>query len=350
MLGLALEGGGAKGSYEIGAYVALTEMGYRFDAVAGTSIGSLNAALIAQDSIKLAKDLWLNADSEIIGINKDIVKLKKHFTINKENIKTSFSELNKLLKNKGLDITKYKDILDKYIDEEKIRKSHINYGLVTVRLKDLKPLELTIKDIKSGKLSEYIMASSYLPVFKMEKIIDNSYYLDGGVSNNLPISLLEKMGCNKVIAIRINGIGISKKKLISKTEVKEIAPTKDTGPVIFFDNKDIVNNYYMGYYDTLLYFNKLDGYKYYFKKFKLYKFISRKVDNNLLNLVKLKFRTPDIKELIIKSIEHIFEENSIDYYKKYGIMESIRFIKNNNLKCKNKIIDDFVYSLKLFVD
>lgn len=350
MLGLALEGGGAKGSYEIGAYVALTEVGYKFDAVAGTSIGSLNAALIAQDSIKLAKDLWLNADSEIIGINKDIVKLKKHFTINKENIKTSFSELNKLLKNKGLDITKYKDILDKYIDEEKIRKSHINYGLVTVRLKDLKPLELTIKDIKSGKLSEYIMASSYLPVFKMEKIIDNSYYLDGGVSNNLPISLLEKMGCNKVIAIRINGIGISKKKLISKTEVKEIAPTKDTGPVIFFDNKDIVNNYYMGYYDTLLYFNKLDGYKYYFKKFKLYKFISRKVDNNLLNLVKLKFRTPDIKELIIKSIEHILEENSIDYYKKYGIMESIRFIKNNDLKCKNKIIDDFVYSLKLFVD
>lgn len=350
MLGLALEGGGAKGSYEIGAYVALTEMGYKFDAVAGTSIGSLNAALIAQDNIKLAKDLWLNADSEIIGINKDIVKLKKHFTVNKENIKTYFSELNKLLKNKGLDITKYKDILDKYIDEEKIRKSHINYGLVTVRLRDLKPLELTIKDIKSGKLSEYIMASSYLPVFKMEKIIDNSYYLDGGVSNNLPISLLEKMGCNKVIAIRINGIGISKKKLISKTEVKEIAPTKDTGPVIFFDNKDIVNNYYMGYYDTLLYFNKLDGYKYYFKKFKLYKFISRKVDNNLLNLVKLKFRTPDIKELIIKSIEHIFEENSIDYYKKYGIMESIRFIKNNNLKCKNKIIDDFVYSLKLFVD
>lgn len=350
MLGLALEGGGAKGSYEIGAYVALTEMGYKFDAVAGTSIGSLNAALIAQDNIKLAKDLWLNADSEIIGINKDIVKLKKHFTVNKENIKTYFSELNKLLKNKGLDITKYKDILDKYIDEEKIRKSHINYGLVTVRLRDLKPLELTIKDIKSGKLSEYIMASSYLPVFKMEKIIDNSYYLDGGVSNNLPISLLEKMGCNKVIAIRINGIGISKKKLISKTEVKEIAPTKDTGPVIFFDNKDIVNNYYMGYYDTLLYFNKLDGYKYYFKKFKLYKFISRKVDNNLLNLVKLKFRTPDIKELIIKSIEHILEENSIDYYKKYGIMESIRFIKNNNLKCKNKIIDDFVYSLKLFVD
>ena len=30
MLGLALEGGGAKGAYEIGAYRALTELGYHF--------------------------------------------------------------------------------------------------------------------------------------------------------------------------------------------------------------------------------------------------------------------------------------------------------------------------------
>ena len=191
------------------------------------------------------------------------------------------------------------------------------------------------------------MASSYLPVFKMEKIIDDSYYLDGGVSNNLPISLLERMGCNRVIAVRINGIGVSKKKLISKTEVIELAPTKDTGPVIFFDNKDIRNNYYMGYYDTLLHFNKLDGCKYYFKKFHMYKFISRKVDNNLLNLVKLKFRTPDIKKLIIKSIEDILEENNVDYYKTYNVISIINYIKKKNYKSKHKVVTDFVYGLKM---
>ena len=48
MLGLALEGGGAKGAYEIGAYRALTEMGYRFDVICGVSIGAINAALLAQ--------------------------------------------------------------------------------------------------------------------------------------------------------------------------------------------------------------------------------------------------------------------------------------------------------------
>ena len=347
MLGLALEGGGAKGSYEIGSYVALCELGYKFDAVAGTSIGSLNAALIAQKNIKLAKELWLNADSEMIGINKKIVELHKNFKLNKDSIKLSINEINKLIKNKGLDVTNYKSVLDNYINEEVIRKSNINYGLVTVRLKDLKPLELTIDEIENGKLSDYIMASSYLPVFKMEKIIDDSYYLDGGVSNNLPISLLERMGCNRVIAVRINGIGVSKKKLISKTEVIELAPTKDTGPVIFFDNKDIRNNYYMGYYDTLLHFNKFDGCKYYFKKFHMYKFISSKVDNNLLNLVKLKFRTPDIKKLIIKSIEDILEENNVDYYKTYNVISIINYIKKKNYKSKHKVVTDFVYGLKM---
>ena len=96
MNGLALEGGGAKGSYEIGAYIALKELGYKFDMVTGTSIGSLNAALIVQGDAKLAKKVWLKSDSEIIGINKEIVKLYKNFKLNKENIKETIKEIKKL--------------------------------------------------------------------------------------------------------------------------------------------------------------------------------------------------------------------------------------------------------------
>lgn len=147
MRGLALEGGGAKGSYEIGAYVALKELGHKFDMVAGTSIGSLNAALIVQGDMELAKNLWLNADSEMIGINKNIVEAYKNFKINKESISLTLNEIKKIIKNKGLDTTNYINTIKKYIDEDKIRKSKTNYGLVTVRLKDLKPLELTIKEI-----------------------------------------------------------------------------------------------------------------------------------------------------------------------------------------------------------
>ena len=47
MLGLVLEGGGAKGSYHAGAIKALHESGYSFDGVMGTSIGAINGAIVA---------------------------------------------------------------------------------------------------------------------------------------------------------------------------------------------------------------------------------------------------------------------------------------------------------------
>ena len=43
---LVLEGGGAKGAYQIGAWKALKEAGVKINAVAGTSVGALNGALI----------------------------------------------------------------------------------------------------------------------------------------------------------------------------------------------------------------------------------------------------------------------------------------------------------------
>ncbi len=345
MVGLALEGGGAKGSYEIGSYVALKEMGIKFDMVVGTSIGSLNAALIAQGDINLAKNLYFSASSEMIGIDNALVESFKDKKLSKKEIKDNIKILKKIIDNKGLDVNKYKQIIDENLDEDKVRNSKINYGLVTVRTKDLKTLELTIKDIEKGKLSEYIVASSYLPVFKMNKIIDDSYYLDGGFANNLPIDMLKHYGCDKIYAIRINGVGFN--KLFYKADY-EISPTKDTGPIILFDNKDIVNNYYMGYYDTLLYFNKLDGYIYYFKKFKYYNFITRNIDKKLIDLLKVKFLKKDIKDIVLKSIEEILNHNKIDYYKVYKIPKIIKYIKKNNLKCNDIFVNDFVYNLKYF--
>ena len=54
--GLVLEGGGAKGAYQIGAWKALKEAGVKINAVAGTSVGALNGALICMDELELAQD------------------------------------------------------------------------------------------------------------------------------------------------------------------------------------------------------------------------------------------------------------------------------------------------------
>lgn len=42
--GLVLDGGGARGAYQIGAWKALREAGVKIEAVAGTSVGALNGS------------------------------------------------------------------------------------------------------------------------------------------------------------------------------------------------------------------------------------------------------------------------------------------------------------------
>ena len=44
---LIMQGGGSLGAYECGVYKALHKLGIEFDIIAGTSIGAVNAAIIA---------------------------------------------------------------------------------------------------------------------------------------------------------------------------------------------------------------------------------------------------------------------------------------------------------------
>ena len=66
MLGLVLEGGGARGAYEMGAVKALMENGYKFDGVVGTSIGAINAAVIAQGDWAIGSKIWSKLTPELL--------------------------------------------------------------------------------------------------------------------------------------------------------------------------------------------------------------------------------------------------------------------------------------------
>ena len=59
---LVLQGGGALGAYQAGAFAALDEAGYSFDWVAGISIGAINAALICgnrkEDRVAALETFW----------------------------------------------------------------------------------------------------------------------------------------------------------------------------------------------------------------------------------------------------------------------------------------------------
>ncbi len=58
--GLVLGGGGARGAYQIGVWRALREEAWPVHIVCGSSVGALNAALVAQGDYDLAAEIWLS--------------------------------------------------------------------------------------------------------------------------------------------------------------------------------------------------------------------------------------------------------------------------------------------------
>ena len=64
-----MQGGGSLGAYECGVYKILAKHGIKFDVVAGTSIGAINAAIIAgtknNDPAKALEDFWLTLSERV---------------------------------------------------------------------------------------------------------------------------------------------------------------------------------------------------------------------------------------------------------------------------------------------
>ena len=62
--GLVLAGGGARGSYQVGVWRALDELGWTAGAVTGTSVGCLNGAMYVLGQYETARDMWLTIRSK----------------------------------------------------------------------------------------------------------------------------------------------------------------------------------------------------------------------------------------------------------------------------------------------
>lgn len=264
MYGVALEGGGAKGAYHIGAFKALKELKIDIGGITGASIGALNGAIITQGDIDLAYDLWVKdlRISKLFDLDENIISELKSGKFDKANIPYLFNVSKGIFINRGLDTTKIRELLNEVIDEDKIRNSKIDFGIVTISLSDLKPLELFKEDIPEGKLVEYLMASANFPAFKMDKM-DGKKFIDGGMHDNLPINLLTKKGYTDIIAIRTYGIGIVKKVRDKDLNITYIQPNEDLGRTLDFDTERAKKNIELGYYDCLKVFQNLKGNKYY---------------------------------------------------------------------------------------
>lgn len=265
MYGLVLEGGGAKGSYQIGACKAIEELGIDIVAVTGTSIGALNGAMIVQGELERAYELWYDiTPSKVFDIEDSRLEELRNLEISHDGLMYFMKKAKEIAVSKGLDITFIKKLFNEVIDEDRLRNSKMDFGFVTVSLSDMKPLELFLEDVPKGKVVEYLLASANLPAFKQEKI-DGKHFMDGGFYDNLPLSMLNGRGYKDIIAIRTNAFGRTRKINDRDLKVRYISTEQDLGGLLDFNQKQARVNLKLGYFDVLKSFQGLRGSKFYIK-------------------------------------------------------------------------------------
>lgn len=266
--GLVLEGGGAKGAYQIGAWKALKEAGVQIRGVAGTSVGALNGALICMGDLEQAERLWKTiAYSKVMDVDDgQMSRLFDKEILKPELLRSTLKDTFKVLGEGGADIAPLRKLIEENIDEERIRKSPMEFYSCTYSLTDRKELDVDMKAVPEGQMQDMLLASSYLPVFKNEKLHGKTY-MDGGVTNVLPVNTLLDRGYENLILIRIFGVGHEKKITIpEEVTVLEIAPRSSLGSILQFDGAKSRRNMRMGYYDALRMIYGLEGKIYYIEE------------------------------------------------------------------------------------
>lgn len=262
-IGLVLEGGGAKGAYEIGACKALEEMDVKITAVTGTSVGALNAALVAQHDIDKAYRLWANIKpSQVMNIDEEKFKKLMHLEIKPTDIKYYLTKFREIVTEGGIDVTPLYKLIKKNVNESKLRKSDIAMGMVTVSLTNRKALEVFIEDIPEGQVADYLFASANFPLFRSAKIGDK-VFLDGGIYDNLPVRMLTKRGYRTIITIQVGGLGIKRKINSKNLNIINIEAGEYLGGPLSFDAEKAKYNLKLGYYDAYRIMKKLAGEYYY---------------------------------------------------------------------------------------
>ena len=383
--GLVLEGGGARGAYQIGVVKALYENNIDFSAIVGTSIGAINGAFLVQDSFDKIYNMWKTMSfNDLFDVEQTAMNKLMNVDFDFNLIKYLSKKLNESIKIGGIDTTKMRSILTENIDEQKVRDSKISYGLVTLCLTDRTPEEVFINDIPQGELIDYIIATSNLPVFK-RAVINDKKYLDGGFWDNCPVQMLEKKGYTDAIVIRaykrnrIRGYNSIVKR--NNITMHMIEPVENLGSILNFDSNNLNYLLKLGYYDGLKSINNLEGTRYYITKIKKEEIenVLKNINSqelveisNMLNiklsvgkmmldelkkkvlpilLLKTKIKkTNSVKDNIILILEYVAQLEEIDRFKIYTFEEFIKIIKerakkSNNINENNEAIYKFIEAM-----
>ena len=314
---IVLEGGGAKGSYEIGVWKALEEMGVKYNAVAGTSVGALNGALMTMRDLACAVEAWssIRLDKVIDYDEEDEEKLKKMVSgdIELGDISDVIRQAFGVIRDRGLDVAPLRAWVHEVVDSKRVKESDVRLFVETVSITDRKGLEVCVNDLEEEEIYDMLLASAYHPAFRLEKL-GGKLYTDGGFIDNLPIDALVDNGYKDIIAVRLpGGMGRERKvKLPDDVNVWYIESDADLGGVLNFVPEQAQRDMAIGYYDAWRDLCGLYGKHYYVERSMTEREAFAQIIERYLR------RTPDIslRDLCEKELPRIAKGLEVegDYY------------------------------------
>jgi NTE family protein len=268
---IALEGGGAKGGYEVGVWKALEEMGVRYNAVSGTSVGALNGALMAMRDLPRAVAAWEDIRlDKVIDFEADQEEnLKKIVSGEVEigNIQELIPQAFDVIRNRGLDVAPLRAWVREVVDAEKIKSSDVRLFISTVSLTDRKGLEVCVNELGEDEICDMLLASAYHPTFRLEKL-GGKLYADGGFIDSLPLHVLVENGYKDIIAVRIPSRFSRERrfKIPEDVNIWYVDTDADLGGVLNFSADQARRDMTIGYFDAYHDLCGLYGRRYYVER------------------------------------------------------------------------------------
>jgi NTE family protein len=202
---LVLQGGGALGAYQIGVFQALHEAGIEPDWVVGTSIGAINAALIAggpqAEAMERLSEFWKRVEhGRFLGsplpnwfaaAARNMLAVTSGVPAFFQPNPAAFFSVHSPLGAEHAGYYSVEPLMDNLA--ELVDFGAINDGPIrlTVGASNVRTSEMTYFDSRKTRLDlRHIMASGALPpAFPAVRIGDELYW-DGGILSNTPVEIV----------------------------------------------------------------------------------------------------------------------------------------------------------------
>ena len=281
-VGLVLEGGSLRGLYSAGVLDIMMDNNIDVDVIVGTSAG----ALFGPNYFSKQRGRAIRYNKRFCKDRRNISMWSWLFTGNVVNKNFAYYK-----------ITKKLDVFD----NETFIKSGKELYVTATNIESGECEYFKINDVLSDM--EKLRATSAIPIMTKPVKINGKYYLDGGVSDSIPIKKCLELGCDKVIVV-LTQPKKYKKKIISDKKIKMIN-------IIFKKYPKLISrmlNRHNEYNECIKYINNLE------KKNKV--FVIRPSEKLDINLIE---RNPDKLEKIYQIGIKDMNKN-IDDLKKYLVL------------------------------